>query len=507
LDSYKNTLREGVLREKEVINKTVFMESDKIIQEKRALINQIKGLMQTEQNNISKTFNLFNEVQAKWTDLPDSYSLEHQDPNQEYQKLVQEFYYNIKLHKELKDIELKKNLDKKLDVIERMKQLESLQNDLPALEMGLKNCEKTWNSIGATYSEKWEELKEKYYNTANHLYEILRSFRTQRKEDGEKSLQTKQEILRLMEELSKEYPTNKNKWVDLTNTFIKVEDHWKSIGFLDFIEDKKLNQRFKILYLNFFKHKKDFYKELIKDYKVNRELKNQVLEEVKVFKDAEIKDWSKALKDFDKLYKKFIQISPAGRKFDNALWDNFKKLADEFHDKRRAHLSGIENQEQQNVLLKRQLIEELNQYQLTDNSEQDINQLEDLSKNFGNLQTKDQVANIQFKASLDKKCSELNISEEDKEKIRFNLKITVLKGNEDPESAISKERDLYIKEYRKIEEDLAKLENNLGFFGKNARAIDGLFKDTIQKMDQLKARATFLKDQIRILEKTKKDIS
>ena len=483
------------------------MGADRIIQEKKALINQIKGLTQTEQNNIGKTFNLFNEVQAKWTELPNTYSLEHQNLNQEYQKLVQEFYYNIKLHKELKDIELKKNLDKKLDVIERMKQLELLVNDLPALEFGLRNCEKAWNSIGATYSEKWEELKEEYYNKANHLHEILRSFRTERKENSEKSLETKQEIIRLMEELSKEYPNNKNKWADLTNTFIKVEDHWKSIGFLDFSEDKKLNQRFKFLYLNFFKHKKDFYKNLMKDYKVNRELKNQVLEEIKAFKNEEIKDWSKALKDFDKLYKKFIQISPAGRKFDDMLWDDFKKLADEFHDKRRAHLAGIENQEQQNILLKKKLIEELNQYQLTDNSEQDINQLEDLSKDFGNLQTKDQVSNIQFKALLDKKCNELNTSEEYKDKIRFNLKITVLKGNEDPESAILKERDLYIKEYRKIEEDLAKLENNLGFFGKNARAIDGLFKDTIEKMDQLKARAIFLKDQIRILDKTKKDIS
>ena len=376
------------------------------------------------------------------------------------------------------------------------------------LKSRLRKIETQWKQIGPTYNEKWLEIKEKYYQLINPLYDLLKSNSIGVDEQTKAKIETKKEIIELLSRLIQNYPHQKNKWIELTQTFLKVEAHWKNIGFLYSPEDKDLNQQFKQLYLDFFKQKKAFYKVIINDYKVHRITKRELLDQMKTLvEETNLQNWSKKLEKVQQFRKQFAQIPSAGQKFDRLFWDELNAYCDDFYNKKRADQKAASALEQENLIKKKEILAALEQYELTDYPEQDINQLEDWVKNFGALQTKDQVVNIKFKNILDKKCNALSIAEEEKDRIRFNLIITASKGNQDPELALSKEKDFYTREYNKVNEEISKLENNLGFFGKNARAMGGLFEGVEAELSALKQRQDFLKEQIHLLEKTKKDIA
>lgn len=480
-------------------------KTDKMVQDIKLLVEQMTTLAKEDRQSLGKLFDRFHQLQKKWDAFPASMISSEQQ--QDYTDAVQVFYQKIRLHKELKEVEWKKNLEKKEELIEKLRQLLASPLADADLDQAFRACKKSWNNIGATYVESWERLKPIYQDLEKQFEDKLKDFRANNLQLLDKEVQTKKEIIALVGKLTESFPTNKQKLADLTKTFLRVEQHWKNLGFLEHPEDEVLNRQFKALYLSFFKYRRSFYRDLMKDYKANEIQKKEVLKEIEDFVTQEVKDWDQATKAFEKLHKKFTKIPSSGNRSDNALWENLKKIGDTFYDARRAYRSLSDQEEEKNLAEKKQILAELQNYQLTEDAEHDINQLEDMAKNFGAIPSKNKVVQAQFKNLLDEKCQALSILDEQKDKIRFNLKITAVKGNEDPESAINKERELYVKELQKITAELAKFENNLGFFGKNARAIESLFKETNEKLEQLKKRAEFLKEQIRILEKTKKEIS
>ena len=490
------------------------MDPEKPISNKTrtGLVDELKQLIAASQTEriLGKYFaQQLEKIQQAWHADIGPVSAEEE---QEYQSLLQQALRLIQLNRQAKEADFSRNLDKKRQVVQKLEELaQQAQAQVLAgeeLEYRLKQAEKAWNEIGPTYPKEWEILKQAYYTQADIIYEHLRDFRAQRRQYIEQSLNVKREIIALLEQLlSSGYPDNKNKWVDLTNTLLKVENHWKSIGFLDIAEDKKLNQRFKTIYLDFFKHKKEYYKKLIQGYKVNRDHKHEILEQIKAFVQSPIEDWSKAVRTFDGLYKEFVGVGSSSRKHDQLLWEEFKALADAFHDRRRQSAHQVQQEEVENLEKKKGLLEALRNYVFVGDLEADINQLEDYCKQFGALPSKDRLIELQFKTAIDECCSELDMPEAEVEKLKFNLKFTAVKVTEDLDHAIAKEKEAYQRELRKVEDKLVKLENNLTFFGKNARSMDELFAGSLQEMEQLKNRVQFLKDQIRLLEKTKRDIA
>src|SRR5215207_380476 len=64
-----------------------------------------------EETNIGKAFNAFKELQAKWNEIGNIPSREYKNIQSAYHRHAHNFYYNMKLSKDLKELDFKRNLE------------------------------------------------------------------------------------------------------------------------------------------------------------------------------------------------------------------------------------------------------------------------------------------------------------------------------------------------------------------------------------------------------------
>jgi hypothetical protein len=109
------------------IYKKVGEEQLENLKQKKALLSQLEAFVQNE-NNIGKSFLNFNSISEKWRAIGNIPKDEYPKMNAEYQRLRELFFYNITIYKELQEYDLKVNLKKKEELIQKAKALEEIKS-------------------------------------------------------------------------------------------------------------------------------------------------------------------------------------------------------------------------------------------------------------------------------------------------------------------------------------------------------------------------------------------
>src|SRR5690554_3942015 len=155
-------------------------EEEENLKKKRGLIAQLKKVI-NEEENIGAAFGAHKEINEQWKEVGDIPRDKRHDIQQEYSRLLEEFFYNINIYKEIKDYDFKKNYEAKKEVVEKLKDLLKMEK-IKDVEASIKQLQNEWEDIGPTKQELWEELKEEYWSTVNKIYDRIRSFYDERRE-------------------------------------------------------------------------------------------------------------------------------------------------------------------------------------------------------------------------------------------------------------------------------------------------------------------------------------
>lgn len=192
---------------------------------KKSLIEEFKKII-SEEENINKSYLALNEFKEKWEKAgkvaPDKYH----DLQSEFRLIMEDFHYNINIYKALKENDLKKNLELKLDIIEKVKKIGQLK-ELKEIEIALNNIKNDWESVGPTYREKWEELKETYWSEIKNIYALLQEGYQLRKEQSKKNIEFKEAVIEKIAEVIADRPTNHTEWENKTRLLLAIQDEWK----------------------------------------------------------------------------------------------------------------------------------------------------------------------------------------------------------------------------------------------------------------------------------------
>ena len=159
---------------------------------KKALIDRLRTLIQ-EEENIGVAFAAQKEIQEQWREIGDIPRDLRQDIQNDYSRLMEQFYYNIGIYKELRVHDLKRNQQLKEEVILKLKALAQNQNILE-IESELKVLQHEWEDIGGTQQEVWEELKASYWSIVKSLYDRIRNHYEANREVMKKNLDAKREL-------------------------------------------------------------------------------------------------------------------------------------------------------------------------------------------------------------------------------------------------------------------------------------------------------------------------
>lgn len=477
----------------------ILAEEEKNFLRKKELLNDLRKLIE-EEENIGKAFKEFNHIRDEWNATGSVAEKKKQSLHHEYSNLMELFYYNINIYKQLKDHDLKRNLELKQEVLEQLKELQQ-NRDLRKLEEGVNLCIDRWNDIGPTSRDEWEKLKEEFWSLVKETYNTIRELHKDRREDQKKNLEQKEALVTKVNEIAELDLKHLNKWQEKTNEIIALQEEWKTIGFASREKNEEVWKAFRTACDKFFEGKRAFYKSLRNEQDQHAAKKQELIDKAEKLKDNT--DWKNTTRELITLQKQWKEIGPAHQRSEQKLWRQFRSACDHFFNKKKEFFATIDDRQADNLKKKEGLIKEIEAYQLSGEQIADLEALKNFSQQFNAIdhvpfKDKDRIHQA-YTAALDEKYKGLKMDRRQREAEQFKVKIESLKDG-DAERMLDRETRQIRDRMAKLKAEVIQLENNLGFFA-NSKGADALKKDVEQKIERARQEIEGLEVKLRMVKK------
>jgi len=307
------------------------------LQIKKSLIDRLRKLIQ-EEENIGVAFATQKEIQDQWREVGDIPRDLRQDIQNDYSRLMEQFYYNIGIYKELRIHDLKRNQQLKEDIIVKLKALSQNQN-VQEIETELKVLQHEWEDIGGTQQEVWEELKAQYWSIVKSLYDRIRNHYEAKREVMNKNLEAKRELVVKTEQVLNGVldSADFSVWEDATQELLKNQETWKTIGFGPRKENEEIWTQFRSLCDKFFESKHAYFKERNKQFDELVSKKKALITKVNELKDST--NWKETTQQIIGFQNDWKKIGNAGPKNEQKLWKEFRAACDGFFNRKEAHFA------------------------------------------------------------------------------------------------------------------------------------------------------------------------
>lgn len=480
-------------------NQEMQAKKEENLAEKTKIIEGIKELKEKAED-MNHTLPAFRELQARWKatgNVPQENAREIWD---QYNRAVEDFYDFLKLNKEYRDLDFKKNYEQK---IELCKKAELLVEDKDAVKAfnELQKLHEEWKEIGPVSKENREEIWERFKAATSKVNKRHQDFFSNLKEEQKANLKAKTEICELAEAIAAEEVTDSNKWNALSKKMAALQTKWKSIGFAARKDNQKIYDRFRAACDKFYNAKRVFYTEFKNVMQENLKKKEELCIQAEQIKDTD--DWKKGTDQLINLQNVWKTIGPVARKQSDAVWKRFRAACDEFFDRKAKHFGAEGEKFEENLAAKKAVIEEIKNY-TSNGPESDKEALENfLSKwnsiGFVPFKEKDSLQK-EFDSALNVHFSAIRDLDAEKKMGRIRRLISEAKNPGKSDRGIRTEREKLLNKFRKLETDIATLENNMGFFAKSKNA-DKLIEDIKAKIASGKEELKALEQKIKMIDK------
>ena len=481
-------------------NQQLEKEKEDNLKQKLQIIEDIKDLAKGSES-LSKTFNDFRDLQNRWKNIGLVPQASLKDLWETYHYYVERFYDFIKINKELRDLDLKKNLEHKLTLCEKAEELILEPSILKAFK-SLQKLHEQWREIGPIPREKREEIWERFKETTTKINIKHQAYFEELKNEQHHNLEAKIVLCEKVEEIAKIEIVRPKEWEEKSKEIIEVQKLWKTIGFATKKENSKIYDRFRHACNNFFNKKRDFFAQSKEEQANNLQQKINLCIQAEGMKEST--DWKKSTDDYIKLQRTWKEIGPVPRRDADKIWKRFRSACDTFFNNKEKYFSEIDARYSENYNLKLELIKKIQEYQRV---EDDIENLESL-KNFQSEWTKighvsykhkDEIQ-AQYREAVNKQFEKLNMDDSRRNILFFKHKIENLAKSPNGKEKLRFERDKMIDNIKHLENDIILLDNNIGFFAKTKNA-ESLIKDVNNKIEKAKKNIKAQKQKLDLIYK------
>ncbi len=468
---------------------------------KKGLINRLKEVIENEEK-ISSAFNSYKEIHETWKKIGEIPRDVRDEIQKEYSRLLEIFFYNIKIYKELKDNDVKRNFKLKQDLIFKLKNLRNSTLVLRDLEATLRTLQDEWEEIGPVPNDDWEEVKKSYWEAVRSVYEKINLHYEEQRSVLAENISRKRNLIVQIEEIISESSENKTSkdWDISSKKVIAIQEEWKKVGFGTKKENEEVWKIFRSKCDNFFNTKKQFSQGAEEIYKANAEEKRKLIQEVVALKTSE--DWKYTTEKIIQIQKKWKSIGSAGPKWENKLWNSFRADCDAFFLAKEKYYHDKDAVLEVNLLAKKSLIESLAGLILSEDKHEALAQLKDFSTQFteiGHVPKKEQDTIYRnFNSLMDEKYTSIKLDDSERDKINYQSRISSLLASPDRSKLLIRERSDLRKEVEQLTKEIALLENNLGFFAKS-KGADQLRVDVEKKVRNAQTKITNIKKKLSML--------
>ena len=346
-------------KEKADYNRQLDKEREDNLAAKEQVIADLKNLIE-KQEDVNATFPEFREIQNRWRAAGPVPAQNFRNINETYQLYVEQFYDMVKINRELRDLDFKKNLEAKEQFCQAAEQLAENSNVVEAFRE-LQKLHEQWKEYGPVAKEYREQIWDRFKAATAVINKKYQAFFEGLKEQQAENLAKKTVLCEKVEEIAQREVLSSNQWNAFSKEIEDVQKEWKLIGFASKKDNQKIYDRFRAACDNFYGRKREFYTEYKDSMNANLEKKVALCEEAEALKTST--EWKKATDQFISLQKQWKEIGAVPRKKSDLLWKRFRAACDEFFAERDKNAKP-ENDFYGNLKAKQALIAEIKAYEL-----------------------------------------------------------------------------------------------------------------------------------------------
>lgn len=469
------------------------------LEKKYRIIEEIKELVNS-QESLNKTFHEFRDLQNRWRELGPVPQLNLKDLWESYHYQVEAFYDYIKINKELRDLDLKKNLEAKMKLCENAEAL-ILEPSVVEAFRKLQKLHDQWREIGPVTIDKRSEIWERFKDSTAKINRKHQEYFVGLKQDQKKNHEEKIAICEKAEEIAAFEIDNNKDWEEKSKEIIELQKIWKTIGFAPKKFNTDVYERFRIACDKFFEKKRSHYSFNREEQQNNLQLKTELCIQAEGLQDSN--DWKKTTDELIKLQKRWKEIGPVPVKYSDKIWKRFRAACDKFFESKTAFYSTIDSRYEENLQFKRSLIEDIKNFELTTNVEQNLNTLQDFQRKwteigFVPIKEKNEIQEL-YRKAINEKFDQLKLDDNKKVILKFRNRVDNIMHKPNSQHRMNVERDKCFNKLKQLENDITLWENNIGFFAKSKNA-SSLIDDVNQKIADAKIKIQQLKERIRVMD-------
>lgn len=462
---------------------------------KQKIIDQLRQLAD-DIDNINLHFPKFQQLQADFKAITDIPAGDVADTWKNYQLAVEQFYDRLKMNKELRDLDFRKNLEYKRTLIDQAKALETEPDPVAAFRK-LQDLHEKWRETGPVAKDMRESIWDEFKAASTVVNKRHQEFFEARKAQETANEKAKTELCEQIEAIDMSKLDSFKAWDAETKHVLELQAEWKKLGFASRKVNTALFNRFRSVCDDFFTRKAAYFKSVKDEYAANMAKKVALCEQVEALKESE-EDNRKAMETVTRLQAEWRKIGPVARKNSDAIWQRFNEACNYFYKQRKQESSAQRQEENANLAAKRAIVAALKAIDLDDIERNEaIKQVRELQKQWSAVghvpfRQKDTLF-TEYRQVCDKLYAQLDMS---RQQARMSSFEEQLAGMDADKAKLMRERERLSRAYEGKKNELNTAENNLGFFNVKSSEGSSLVRDMERRIKRLREDLELIAQQI-----------
>lgn len=449
-------------------------------------------------DNVNTKFSVFQQLQQDFKAIKDVPATAETEVWKQFQNVVERFYDNLKINKELRDFDFKKNLEAKRVLIDEAKKLEAMSDPVAAFRQ-LQSLHEQWRAIGPVAKDIRESIWDEFKEASTIINKRHQDYFEQRKAAELANEEAKTKLCEEIESIKLDEMKSFSDWNSATDRIIALQKKWKEYGFASKKSNTALYNRFRKSCDDFFEAKTAYFQNTKDELNSNLEKKTALCEKAEALKETS--DVRKATEEVMKLQAEWKQIGSVPRKLSDALWQRFTTACNYFFDERKRQSKERHRVENDNLAKKNEIIEKLSQLPKDGDRAEVMPKIKELQAEwqkvgFVPFKVKDKIF-AEYRAICDALYDAYNSRQSRDRLASFQSRLSELKADG---NKIGRERDRLVRVCDSRRNELKTIENNMGFFSIKSSAGNSMLKEMESKIKRIKQDIKELEEKIALLD-------
>ena len=466
------------------------------LEKKLKIIEEINTISK-DTDNINRQFSHVQQLQQEFKAIGEVPSTSTTEVWKSYQQAIENFYDLLKINKELRDYDFKKNLEIKQQLCEEAEALDE-ENDVISAFKKLQVLHDKWRETGPVAKDIREQLWARFKAASSVINKKHQSFFEERKASEKENADAKTALCEAIEKIDIETLKTYASWDEATKQIIGLQEEWKKLGFASRKVNTALFTRFRKSCDEFFTAKATFFKQMKEELAENLAKKTALCEKAEALKDST--DWKATTDALIALQKEWKTIGPVVKKHSDAVWKRFIGACDYFFEQKKKQTSSQRSVEHDNLKAKKEVIAQINAIVNAEEEAEDApQQIRDLMSKWQSIghvpyKEKDKIY-AQYKEAIDKAFEKF-----DMKAVRARLSNFENSISQSGSDKVYHERERLVRAYEQKCNELKTYENNMGFFTARSKSGNTIVKELEKKISNLKEDIELLEQKIKIID-------